>query len=374
MSLSNRFLRLLGVVLGLAMLAAGVAGALFLSRPKPQPMPGVPVRPVKTMLVGGPVPTNLRRYPGKVQAARRVQLSFDVAGTIAEFPVVSGQQVHKGDVLARLDPRDYQNKYNAAKAREDERRINAARTHDLFGKGAASQQEVEVGDVSFEVAKADAAIARKALDDTIVRAPFDGVVAYIIAKQFQSVAAKDAVLSLQDPAQLEIVIQVPEQVIARTAPKEQGRTFTASFDFLPGRSFPMSLKEYTTEADPATQTYSVTLAMPAPKDVSILPGMSATVTIFVPPIIAAKDEGYLLPVTAVPANGQGQFYVWVVEPAREGLYTVVRHEVKVGPITKEYIVVTQGVAAKQRIVTAGAHLLENGQHVRLLAHESGGGT
>jgi membrane fusion protein, multidrug efflux system len=374
MTFPNILIRLLGIALGLVLLTAGILGVLFLSRPKPEQMPSVPVRPVKTMLVGGPVPTNLRRYPGKVQAAERVQMSFELAGAIEELPVKSGQQVKKGEVLAKLDPRDFQNAYNAKKAVESERRVNMERFQIALAGGGATVKEVDEAVATYEVAKAESAIAKKALEDTVIRAPFDGVIAYTLVRQYQKVAAKEAILSLQDPSRLEIVIQLPEQVVAFGASDGKGRSIAASFDYLPNREFPMKVKEYATEADPATQTYPVTLEMPAPKDVTILPGMSATVSISAPPIVTNKAEGYPLPLTAVPADGNGQFYVWFVEPAKDDLYTVRRQNVSVGPMTKEYVLVTQGVASQQRVVTAGVHLLENGQQVRLLNPEKREGT
>jgi RND family efflux transporter MFP subunit len=374
MASSRTAARLLGIVIGVLLLGAGIAGVVFLSRPQPQPMPRLPVRPVKTMLVGGPVPTTLRRYPGKVQAAERVQLSFEVDGAIETLPATAGQRVAKGDVLARLDPRDLQNAFNAKKAVENERRVNAERVRGAFQKGVATDKELDLAVASYDVARAETAIAQKALDDTIIRAPFDGVVAYVLVRQYQKVAAREPVLSLQSPSSLEIVIQLPEQVAALTAPGEKGRTINASFDYLPGREFPTTVKEYTTEADPATQTYRVTLAMPAPQDVTILPGMSATVTVSTPPILAgAGQEGYPLPLTAVPADGQGGFHVWIVEPADQGLQKVRKQPVSVGPMSKEYVLVTRGVTAEQRVVTAGAHLLEDGQRVRLLGTENQGG-
>lgn len=373
MTSSSSLFRIFGVALGLAMLVGGVLGAIFLSRPKPEQMPQVPIRPVKTMLVGGPVPITQRRYPGKVQAADRVQMSFEVAGAIADLPVKAGQRVRKGEVLARLDPRDFQNTLNAKKAVEDERRINSERIREALSKGASTPTELDQAVATYKVATAESAIAKKALEDTILRAPFDGMIAYTLVRQYQKVAPKEAILSLQAPSGLEIVIHLPEQVVALTAAEEEGRSITASFDFLPGREFPMTVKEYATEADPATQTYAVTLAMPAPKDMTILPGMSATVTVATRPILTEKAEGFLLPLTAVPVDGRGQFHIWLVEGTNDGPYTVRRQDVTVGPMTKEYVVVTKGAASRQRIATAGVHLLENGQQVRLLDLEAGKG-
>jgi membrane fusion protein, multidrug efflux system len=372
MALPGKLLRIGGILVGLVLLVGGILCVIFLAKPQPQAMAVLPVRPVKTMLVGGPVPITQRRYPGKVQAAQRVQLSFDVGGAIEELPVVAGQRVAKGDVLAKLDPRDYQNTYNARKAVEEERRVNSERVREASTKGAATAKELDQALTTYETAKADTAIAQKALEDAVIHAPFSGVIAYTLVRQYQKVAAKEPIMSLQDPALLEIVIHLPEQVMALQA-GQKGRTVDASFDFVPGRKFPMTVKEYATEADQATQTYAVTLAMPAPDNATILPGMSATVTVDTPPILGGESQGYPLPLTAVPADGAGKFFVWIVEPADKGLYAVRRSDVTVGPMTKEFVLVTAGVTPKQQVVTAGVHLLETGQRVRLLADDKSGG-
>lgn len=359
--------RWVGIALGTALVAAGVLAAVLLSHPKPRPLARVPVRPVKTMVVGEAVPATVHNYPGKVQATQRVVMSFDVPGAVESLPVIDGQKVSKGEVLARLDPRDYQNTFDARKAVEGERRVNMERDKELLAKKVISPSEYDASVAGYEVARSGSAIAQKALEDTVLHAPFDGVVAYTIVRQYQKVTAKEPILSVQDLSTLEVVVYVPEQVIIEGPGLIDRAKIVATFDQVPGREFPMTVKEHAMEADRATLTYRVTLQMPAPKDVSILPGMSATVNVSIPPSLQRDaSEGYMLPLTAVPADGHKQFYVWLVEPAQNDLYTVKRQDVTVGPMTKSEVIVTKGVSRGQRVVTLGAHLLENGQQVRLL--------
>ena len=367
---SKRIIRWVGIVLGVALLAAGVLAAMLLSSPKPRPLARVPVRPVKTMTVGEAVPATMHNYPGKVQATQRVVMSFDVPGAVESLPVIDGQKVSKSEVLARLDPRDYQNTLNARKAVEHERQVDMVRVKEARSHKVATDTEVDQAVALYEVAKAETAIAQKAVDDTVIHAPFDGVVAYTIVRQYQKVTAKEPILSVQDLSTLEVVVYVPEQVITEGPGLIDRAKIVATFDQVPGRDFPMTVKEHAMEADRATLTYRVTLQMPAPKDVSILPGMSATVNVTIPPSLQRDaSESYLLPLTAVPADGHKQFYVWLVEPAQNDLYTVKRQDVTVGPMTKNEVTVTKGISRGQRVVTAGAHLLENGQLVRLLPSE-----
>ncbi len=125
------------------------------------------------------------------------------------------------------------------------------------------------------MAEARANIATKALDDTHLRPPFTGVIANTFADRFENVQAKQSVLSLQDISSVEVEVSVPEKRVVRALEDKGKFRFAATFDYLPDREFEVSVKEFSTEADPVTQTYTATFAMPAPDDVLIMPGMTA---------------------------------------------------------------------------------------------------
>ena len=125
------------------------------------------------------------------------------------------------------------------------------------------------------------------------------------------------------------------------------------------------------EADPATQTYAATFIMPAPDDVTLLPGMTATVTEHRKRTDQADDSGYAVPLDVVPIDGSGQYFVWSVKESVEGELTVHRVDVKVNKLTRDSILVTQGLSRGDRIAAAGVHLLQEGQQVRLLKPTGG---
>jgi RND family efflux transporter MFP subunit len=146
----------------------------------------------------------------------------------------------------------------------------------------------------------------------------------------------------------------------------------ATFDFLPGREFTVELKEVSTEADPATQTYAVTVVMPAPKDVTILPGMTATIRTYRKESAGPAGGGYAVPVDAVPVDGLGNCFVWVVKEKADRAWTVHRREVTVGEMMQDSILVTDGLEQGDHIATAGVHFLQEGQQVRLLGAKAVG--
>jgi RND family efflux transporter MFP subunit len=210
----------------------------------------------------------------------------------------------------------------------------------------------------MEVARSRYAAARKEFEDTRLTAPFDGVVARRYVENFQAVQAKEPVASLQDLAELEVVIHVPERIVQGAPRRVAGE---ATFEGMPGRRFPVTLKSFSSEADPQTQTYEVVLSLTRPQGVTILPGMAAEVF---PAVSAGEGEQALLvPMKAIFAGPDGDSRVWVVddETSRVGQRTI-----QIGEVTDEGAVVTAGLTSGERIVTAGVSHLRDAMLVRPL--------
>ncbi|MCB1808912.1 MAG: efflux RND transporter periplasmic adaptor subunit, partial [Candidatus Competibacteraceae bacterium] len=136
-------------------------------------------RLVKTLILDSATQGDGLVLPGRVQAAERTQLAFQVGGPLIELPVVEGQQVQKGDLLARLDPRDYENQLalQAAKLKLVQSQYQRFEKLIKTKTSPISKAEFDRKQSEYEIAKADTAQARKNLDDTTLLAPFDGLVA-----------------------------------------------------------------------------------------------------------------------------------------------------------------------------------------------------
>jgi RND family efflux transporter MFP subunit len=300
-----------------------------------------------------------------------VDLAFQVSGPLTELPIKNGQDVKEGELLARIDPRDFENALSAkhgtlAKAQSDIKKLNR-----LFEQGNAGRQEVVDAQAVFDVAEAEYKIAAKALEDTNLRAPFAGVIAQKFVENFENVGGKQPILSLQDISSVEIEVNIPEEVAVVSRGAKDAFRFVATFDYLPGRDFAVTPKEFTTEADPLTQTYAATLVMPAPDDVNILPGMTATITPYRLEASASEDSGYAVPIDAVPVDGMGTYFVWKTERDAGGAWAVHRVDVKVGEMMQNEILIVEGLTKGDRIAAAGVHVLQEGQRVRPLNLEAG---
>jgi RND family efflux transporter MFP subunit len=341
-----------------ALIAAGLACA-------PETVERAPVaRPVKMLTLGGGAAGGVREYPGSIQAAQSSEIAFEVAGRIVELPVDEGTNVRKGDLLARLDPADFQAALDADKARMNMAKAEYDRYQTLYADNAVSLQELEVKRRNFEVTEARVRTAEKALNDTRLRAPFDGRVARKFVENFQNVRGKETILILQDLSGLEIVVHAPETDMILTASglNLEERTERARpevrLSSLPGRSFPARIKEVANQADPVTRTYDVTLAFDPPGDVEIRPGMTAKIAV---QISGQEESRFSVPAGAVASDENGDPYVWKVDP---DAMTVSRTPVTVGEMSGSEIDIRSGLQPGDRIAVSGVHNLREGMPVR----------
>ncbi|MDJ0938470.1 MAG: efflux RND transporter periplasmic adaptor subunit [Woeseiaceae bacterium] len=354
------------------MTIAGLAAcfALLVACGGEQEDPVPVVRPIKIMTVADGGGGRVLQYAGRIRAADTAELGFEVAGRIIELRVVRGQHVEAGDLLARLDPADFQAQLDKAEADYRAAESTFRRFEELVETGAVSRQDLVLRQRNFEVSEAALATARKALADTRLLAPFAGNIGLVYVENFVNVQAKENVVLLQELSALEVLITVPEQDWSRANPNMSNEERTArvrptvSLASLPGREFPARLTEVSTVADPVTRTFEARLTFDAPDDASVLPGMTANVTIRVTgenPIDAGR--AIMVPASAVIGDETGSARVWRVDPES---MIVSAATVTVGDMSGDQIRVMSGIVPGDRIAVSGVHNLREGMQVREL--------
>jgi len=322
------------------------------------------VRPVKLFHVSSVAEDSTRELPGRVRASRRADLAFQVSGPLTTLPVEEGDPVKKGEVVARILPRDFKTSLTTAKAKELEAMHQYNRYKDLYIKKQVSKADFDKAKRGYDVAKSNVTNAENSLKDTYLRAPFSGVIARRYVENFQEVRAKDPIVSLQDVSELDIVVDVPETLMATVRNRSKGAVVAqVEFAALAGIKHDLTLKEFSTEADAQTQTYRVVLALPAPKDANILPGMTAKVTGKRSTGTGGSENGFFVPVNAVFADEEGREFVWVVDPDS---MTVEKRQVSVGGVSGSSISVLDGLESGEKIVSAGVNYLQVGMKIREL--------
>ncbi len=321
-------------------------------------------------------------YPGRAKATQEVDLSFRVSGPLIELPVDIGDEVKAGQVLARIDPRDFEVALQNTKGQLSRARAAFTRAEKDYNRflaiqkknpGFISQSRIDMARAMRDEASANisslAATVKNADDrlrDTYLKASFDGTVVAKYVENHEYVNARLPIIRVLDSSQIEMIVNVPESKIS-LSPYVKG--ISVRFDAFPRREIAAKIKEIGTEASKTTRTYPVTLIMDQPDDIEILPGMAGNAY---PKVIkqsaSGEDITLTIPATAVfsPAD-DGKSYVWRIDPENN---TVSRRPVTLGNLTNTGIPVIDGIKAGDWIVTAGVSYLREGQQIKILDEEN----
>lgn len=360
-------------------LCAAISVPLLAGCSEPPPAEKDIVRPVRAMQVADTSGIKGRKFPGRAEAAEEVEVSFRVSGPLITLPVKVGDEVEQEQVIGRIDPRDFEiNLKNveaqlaqglavAKRAAADLKRLEGVRAKN---PDFVSQLDYDTAVQNRDSARANVAALRAAvaaakdqLEDTYLKAPFDGIVVDTYVKNFEDVRARQPIVRIVDDSRIEFVVNIPENLISLVP---EVRDVKVEFDALPGDPVPAEVQEIGTEASQTTRTYPVTLVMNQPKGQKILPGMVGQAS-GTPPENAVP-KGIEVPVSAVFSGESGQFsFVWIIDGDPK---TVTRRAVQTEDLTERGIRVVEGLKAGEWIATAGVHYLREGQPVRLLGRQA----
>lgn len=329
--------------------------------PEAEP-PAVAARPVKVERIEAADARSSETFVGTLRARQRAELGFEAGGRIATISVDVGDRVQAGQVLARLDTTVAQQQLTRAEADEAaaiaafaERDAQWARLQDLEREqivagaqveGVKAQREAALG--QRLAAGAALTLARRTLALTEIRAPYTGQIVARLAQPHGDVATGQAVLHLEAPGTLEVVVALPEAVAARLQPGARGRIVAG------GASHPVRLDKLSARADNGAQVQAIFRleGTPAP----LRSGLS----------VALELPGTARATMALPASallpgasaGQGQVFVFDDGQQRVELRRV-RYATTLAGDGR--IALNDGVTAGEWVVVAGTPFLTDGQ-------------
>ncbi len=363
------------------LLALLILGLSACSKPVPAPKLEAP-RPVRTIVVGDATnpegALSVLSLPGEIRPRIESRLGFRVSGKLMDRLFNVGQSVKVGQVLARLDPLDAAPGLASAQAQLEGARtdlkiaqIELKRIADLVEKNFVSKAQLDrqqatadAATARLHAAEASLKQARNAVDFQTLVADVDGIVTAVEAEVGQVLAAGTPVYRLARRSEKELLINVPESEFAAARNVTQWQVQLPAL----GRELQGKLREVTPLADAASRTYAMRITLMgnlegvemgmtanalAKRDAPLSPGAPATQTVVIGKLIA-------LPLGAIFSK-DGQPGVWIVDSA--GTVSLLR--VTIASLNEEQVFVRSGLAAGQRVVTAGANLLKVGQLVRV---------
>jgi multidrug efflux system membrane fusion protein len=232
----------------------------------------------------------------------------------------------------------------------------------------ARQEDIEAQEAQVRVLESRVVEANLQLEDSTLRAPYDGVIARRFVDVGQNIRAKEPVVRFQDVEEVDIAVDVPETVMIAALRSADIVHMNAEISGAPGLEFPVRIREVAQVADPITQTFQVRAAMKSPPGMNLLPGMTARVTLTYHRASILGDR-ILVPISAVFKEATGEQVAWVVGPDQ----TVSRRPVKIGEATGDRIEIVEGLQPGDRIAVAGVRFLREGMQVRDLGDALGGG-
>ena len=328
-----------------------------------------PLRPVRSVVAQPASGGVTNAIAGVTRASTESRLSFRVGGSLSSVRVTVGERVGRGAVLAELDPADLEIQVEQTEASlaqvialERQSRAEYERVRALYENNNASKSDLDAARAAAESATAQVEAARKALEQaqrqlgysTLV-APTAGAVASVDAEENETVAAGQTIVVLESGARPEIELAVSEVTIPYL---EVGDSVEIEIAAAASGRLKGKVSEVGVAATPGASTFPAIVSIEnAPS--TVRSGMAAEVYV----TVDRREDGVVVPFVSVGEDGQGR-YVFVVEAADSESAVVERRSVEVAGVDQDGIVVTSGLQAGERVVTAGTRRLTSGMRVK----------
>jgi RND family efflux transporter MFP subunit len=290
-------------------------------------------------------------YPGTIEAGEETPLSFQVAGTVNNVNVKVGDKISKGQTIATLDATSLQHAYDISAAAEEQANDAYRRMKMLHDQKALAEIKWVEVQSAVKQARSATAIARKALSDAKLKAPYSGVVSAKFADKGQTVAPFEPIVNIMTTSDVKASVSVPENSIASIAVGDKGTVECA------GHTYSSTVSEKGVSANPLTRNYTVKLSIEGrvPAD-SLLPGMICRVKIQT----AGSDSmpSIVLPMDAVLLSEDNSNFVWLIE---NGIAQ--RRAISIGDMTDNGVTVTEGLARGDSVIVSGQQKVSEGMKV-----------
>lgn len=282
---------------------------------------------------------------GTALARESVEITSKVSNTITAIRFTEGQQLRRGAVMVELDRAQAAAALAEAEANLAESRNQYGRGRDLSVTQALSRAQLDQLETAVKTGEARVAAARARLNDTVIRAPFDGRAGFRRVSLGGLVNPGAVITTLDDSSVIKLEFTVPQAFLGELRP---GLPVAATSEGLPGRVFAGEVTTIDSRVDPVTRSIAVRAELPNGAG-ELRPGM----------FMSVRLKGRETPTLLVPEEAivpeQGKTYVYVARGDRAE-----RREVRTGGRQPGVVAVLSGLAADERIVVDGTLRLRDG--------------
>jgi len=304
----------------------------------------LPFAQVRTQTVEAKPVASFEEVVGTVRAKLRATVEAKISGRIIDLPVVLGQKVKAGELVARIDAPEIKARLDQAEASLQQAERDSKRACTLFNQQAATRADYEAANSRYEIAKGVVAEARAIMGFVDIVAPFDGVVTRKWVDIGDQATPGKPLLEIEDPSKLRLEADVPEAIASKIHPDARMtiRTEQSTGD-ISG-----IVAEIAPSADPDSRTFRVKLDVPASPELRL--GQFARLVVPV-----GEHTSVHVPASAVVQRGQMEI-VFVDENQHAWLRLV-----KTGRRLKEETEILSGLDSQDSVVVNDPHQLVDGQ-------------
>lgn len=296
-------------------------------------------------------------YSGTVEEENGVMLSFAQGGTIKQLCVKVGDRVHRGQLIATVDPTSVRNTYDMAHSTRSQVEDTYKRMKQLHEKG--SLPDIKWVEVQSQLQQALSAenIAKKNLYDCNLYAPFDGVISEKNAEVGQNAAPGAPIVKLVTTNVLNVKISVPESEMAAIHVRQHADIVVQALD---GKHYNGYVKEKGVIADPVSRSYSVKIRVEG-ADGALLPGMVSQVALteVTPDYSESTGSSIVIPAHLVQLADNNTNFVWVDEGGK-----AVRRPIVCGEYLSNGVTVVSGLKRGDKLIIEGQQKVSTGSKLK----------
>lgn len=342
------------VIVALVLCAVGAAGILWLKKGKD----GAPVarvrEPVPVEAIQAKTGTILRRVStvGTLTAIQSVVLKPEESGKIAKIYFKEGQKVKEGEPLFKIEDALFRAKVKEAEAKLAQTKEEYSRAIKLLEKnfGTVAQRDKTLADMQMSEANLDE--AKVHLENTVVKAPFSGVIGLSLVSVGATVSPSVDLATVVDLDPINVDFSIPESYLPFVHEGDIVDVTVADIDILPVEA---TIKAISPEISPDTRQVVLRAQMPN-TELIYRPGFFARVLV----LAGTIDNAVLIPTTAIEREGDEEYVLLVVDNVS------VRSPVSTGTQEGNEIEITHGVKEGDLVITAGGFRAQDGTEVTVV--------
>lgn len=332
------------------------------------------IKPVKYEKIAYLNNKETHKFSGIVKSEYETKLSFKVGGTLNSVKVKLGDKVKKGQLIAGIDPIDYEIQKEQAIAQKKSAESQLIMAQSTFVRVEKLYENNSVALSEYEKAKANLASAQsqfKANDKQVeasknqiaytqLFAPMNGVITSLAVESNEIVGSGRIIAVLSSEGNPEIEVGVPEALVSKLT---KGQGVGIEFPSLANTNFKGKIEKIAF-ASGQSSTYPVMVSIASPMS-DIRPGMSADVSFYEEAISGNKPSDIVAPTEAVGKSAEGNF-VFVLHKTSDAHYLLEKRPVLIGKILPNGFEIINGLEENELVATAGLTFLRDGMKVKLL--------